>query len=316
MDGLTWQLDTGWKPFGESIVLDAQLFRKVAVGASATREGASGIWRAVPLRYNARDTTDTPCRRPIINPASPTLELPQLALIALAALLAGGMLISFPALTAAGISNVAASVTNTVALSPGYLSATFAQWNDLKTQRKRLLWLAPAAILGGITGGYLLLNTGEKLFKQLVPFLILMASLLLALQGPLRKWLTARQGKGGAHNDAWVALPIFLASIYGGYFGAGLSVIVLAVLGLVIDDSLTRLNALKQAVAFCVNVAAALFFLGSGQVVWLAAAVMAVGAIVGGALGGRLAGRIKPNVLRTLVVVIGVIVSLIYFIRG
>jgi len=91
---------------------------------------------------------------------------------------------------------------------------------------------------------------------------------------------------------------------------------VLAVLGLVIDDNLTRLNALKQAVAFCVNVAAALFFLFSGQVVWLAAGVMAVGAIAGGLLGGRLAGRIKPETLRAVVVVIGVAVSLIYFIRG
>ncbi len=232
------------------------------------------------------------------------------------AIAGGGTLITFPALTFVGVPAVAASVTNTVALSPGYLSATFAQWNDLKPQRHRLLLLAPVAVIGGIVGGLLLLNTGERVFRQLIPFLILLASVLLALQGRLRKWIVARQAKHVKRSDAWVIFPIFLASVYGGYFGAGLSVIVLAVLGLVIDDNLTRLNALKQAVAFCVNVAAALFFLFSGQVVWLAAGVMAVGAIAGGLLGGRVAGRIKPETLRAVVVVIGIAVSLIYFIRG
>ncbi len=107
-----------------------------------------------------------------------------------------------------------------------------------------------------------------------------------------------------------------LASVYGGYFGAGLSVIVLSALGITLEDSLTRLNALKQAVAFCVNVAAAVFFIFSGKVLWPAAAVMAVGALLGGVLGGRLAGRIKPSVLRWTVVAIGVIVAVLFFIRG
>jgi uncharacterized membrane protein YfcA len=113
----------------------------------------------------------------------------------------------------------------------------------------------------------------------------------------------------------WAIPPVFLASIYGGYFGAGLSVIVLAVLGLVIEESLTRLNALKQAVAFCVNTAAALFFIFSGQVVWIAALVMAIGAIIGGVIGGRLAGSVKPQMLRTIVITIGVIVAIIFFLR-
>jgi uncharacterized membrane protein YfcA len=113
---------------------------------------------------------------------------------------------------------------------------------------------------------------------------------------------------------AW--LPVGLASIYGGYFGAGLSVIVLSALGLTLEDTLTRLNALKQAVAFAVNVAAAIFFLFSGQVVWGVALVMAVGALLGGILGGRLAGRIKPATLRWTVVIVGVLLSIVYFVRG
>jgi uncharacterized membrane protein YfcA len=107
-----------------------------------------------------------------------------------------------------------------------------------------------------------------------------------------------------------------LASIYGGYFGAGLSVIILSALGLTMEDTLTRLNALKQAVAFAVNVAAAVFFIFSGMVLWRVAIVMAVGALIGGTLGGKLAGRIKPATLRWTVVTIGVIISIIYFVRG
>jgi uncharacterized membrane protein YfcA len=178
-----------------------------------------------------------------------------------------------------------------------------------------------------------------------VPFLILAASLLLAAQEPLKRWLTARRVTSGntkpekpdASSESGAlspapslprsparsilnaiasAIPIFLAAIYGGYFGAGLSVIILAVLALTFDDSLTQLNALKQAVAFVTNLTAAALFLFSGQVVWSAAAVMAVGALLGGTLGGRLAGRVRPVTLRRIVVSIGILVSIIYFVRG
>ena len=254
------------------------------------------------------------------------LPLVQLVLIALAgmaggavnALAGGGTLITFPVLTAVGILPVAASITNTVALSPGYLGATLAQLKDLRGQGRRLRLLIPTGALGGIVGGWLLLNTTDKSFRALVPFLILLAAGLLALQDRLRAWLlrrVAQSGRSGMHA-AWVIPPVFVASIYGGYFGAGLSVIVLAVLGLVLEDSLTRLNGLKQAVAFSVNIAAAIFFLFSNQVVWPAAVTMAVGALIGGSLGGRLAGRVKPASLRRIVVVIGLIVGVLYLLRG
>lgn len=232
------------------------------------------------------------------------------------ALAGGGTLITFPMLTAVGIPAVAASVTNTVALCPGYLGATLAQAGDLRGQRRRLLLLLPASVIGGVAGGILLLNTGERVFRALVPFLILLAAVLLAVQDPLRRWLTRRGGQAGTPpREGWAALPVGLAAVYGGYFGAGLSVIVLAVLGLALDNSLTRLNGLKQAIALGVNVAAAVFFLFSGQVVWPAALVMAAGALAGGALGGRLAGRIKPTVLRRVVVIVGVLVALVYLVR-
>jgi len=231
------------------------------------------------------------------------------------ALAGGGTLITFPMLTAVGIPAVAANITNTVALCPGYLGATVAQMKDLRGQGKRLWLLLPSSVLGGIAGGIFLLKTGEQAFRSLVPFLILFATLLIAVQDSLRSWLTRRSDKRETRSNIWTMLLVIPAAIYGGYFGAGVSVMVLAVLGLVLDDSLTRLNALKQAIAFSINIAASSFFLFSGQIVWSAAAVMAIGALAGGALGGRLAGRIRAVVLRQVIVAIGIIVSLIYFMR-
>ena len=234
------------------------------------------------------------------------------------ALAGGGTLITFPMLTAVGIPAVAANITNTVALCPGYLGATFAQMKDLRGQKRRAFLLLPMGVLGGIAGGILLLNTGESTFRAMVPFLILLASGLLAIQDPLRGWLIRRAGHAetGKIHEAWAVLPVIPAAIYGGYFGAGLSVIVLAVLGLILDDSMTRLNALKQAMAFSINIATAIFFLFSGKIVWPVVLVMAIGSLVGGTLGGRLAGRIPPGALRKIVVVIGIIVSIIYFIKN
>lgn len=232
------------------------------------------------------------------------------------AIAGGGTLITFPVLTAIGLPAVMANVTNTVALSPGYLGATIAQFSDLKNQKSRLFLIIPASIIGGIIGGVLLLNSGERLFRSLVPYLILLASLLLAIGEPVKKWLGNRSNRKSALNINIIAFFLIgAAAVYGGYFGAGLSVIVLAVLGLVFTESITQLNALKQAVAFSVNIAAAIFFVFSGNVNWLAAVVMAVFALLGGTLGGKLAGKISPIALRWTVVVIGVVVSVIYFLR-
>jgi uncharacterized protein len=234
------------------------------------------------------------------------------------ALAGGGTLITFPTLTALGIPALAANVTNTVALCPGYLGGTLAQSKELKGQRRRLSFLLPAGVVGGLIGGALLLLTGERLFRQLVPFLILLASCLLALQDPVRGWIVRRSQRAGSKpaSEAWAAVPIGLAAVYGGYFGAGLSVILLAVLGLALEDSLTRLNAVKQGVAFAANVAAAVFFIFTGKVVWTVALVMAVGALLGGVLGGRLAGKVKPSTLRWVVVGIGVVVAVVYWVKG
>lgn len=259
-----------------------------------------------------------------------SLEWLDVAVLVLAAMAAGlvnaiaggGTLISFPALLAAGVPPLVANMTNTVALVPGYLGATWAQRQELQGQVGRIRLLVPAGLLGGVVGGVLLQATGEKVFGDFVPYLILFAALLLSVQETVRRWVLRRieaSGQLAAHpvwvQAVWAVPPVFLAAIYGGYFGAGLSVIVLAVLGLVVDDTLTRLNGLKQVLALAVNLAATMWFVGTGQVLWPAAAVMAVGALVGGMLGGKVAHRVSPQLLRVGVVGVAVGVAIFYLVR-
>jgi uncharacterized membrane protein YfcA len=248
----------------------------------------------------------------------------ELALAGLAAVLAGlinalaggGTLVSFPALLAMGISPVAANVTNTVALCPGYLGGALAQREDLRGQGRRLRILIPAGIIGGVTGGILLLCIDEQVFRVLVPFLILLAAGLLAVQDRVKAYIASHAPHdAGATPAGRAALPVGLAAVYGGYFGPGLSVIVLAVLGLFIDDNLTRLNALKQCISLAVNVAAAVFFLFTGFVIWPLALVMAAGALIGGSAGGTIAGRVDPARLRWAIVAIGIVVGIVFLIR-
>lgn len=230
------------------------------------------------------------------------------------AIAGGGTLISFPALVAIGLPPVVANLTSTVALVPGYLGATVAQRQDLKGQQRRLGWLFPSAVAGGITGAMLLLHTNEVLFNALIPYLLLLAAVLLGLQEQVRAWLLRRISSPAISEVGAIPL-VFLAAVYGGYFGAGLSVILLAMLGMVLGESLTRLNGLKQILAFGVNVAAAAFFVVSGEVVWPVALGMAIASIVGGLLGGKFARAVNPLLLRRTVVLLAVVLAIIYWLR-
>ena len=245
------------------------------------------------------------------------MSLPHLFLLFLAAVAAGavnalaggGSIFTFPALIAAGVPPLVANVTNTVALCPGYVGGVLGQWRDLDGQGRRMAVLLPVATAGGLAGAVLLTQTSEKTFESLVPVLVLTACGLLAVHDRVRALLSRRVARIPL---AWAIGPVFLAAVYGGYFGAGLSVIFLAMVGLAIDDNLTRLNALKQAMSLVTNVTAALFFAAETPVAWPAAGVMAVGALIGGALGGRLAGAVRPATLRAIVVAIGLLIA-VYF---
>ncbi|MFN2376256.1 MAG: sulfite exporter TauE/SafE family protein [Candidatus Binatia bacterium] len=233
------------------------------------------------------------------------------------ALAGGGTLITFPVLTAVGLPALAANITNTVALCPGHVGATLAQAASLRGQRKLLLVLVPAGIAGGLVGGVLLLHTGEHTFRDVVPLLLLFSSLLLASQEKIRAFLQERQRRRGGEGGHARLAPFVVgtAAVYGGYFGAGLGVVLVAALGIVLDETLPRLNALKQVVALVVNVAAAVFFLFSDQVNWMAPAAMAVGALAGGAIGGHMVTRVNVAALRWGMVALGVVLALIYLVN-
>ncbi len=223
----------------------------------------------------------------------------------------GGTLITFPTLVALGVTTVGSNITNTVALCPGYFGGTYAQRADLAEQRARLVPVGVTAAIGGLCGSALLVASSEKLFRTIVPFLLVAACLLLAAGDRIKASLPVRD------PDAPVTRPplgvlaaVFGGSVYGGYFGAGLGIILLAVLGLALPDRMVRINGIKQYIAFVTNVVAALFFVGSGKVVWSLVLVMAPASLLGGNLGGRLVRTLDPRILRAVVIVLGLVVAI------
>ena len=226
----------------------------------------------------------------------------------------GGTLITFPTLLALGVPAVSSNMTNTLALCPGYVGGTLAQRDDLSGQRRRVPVLAVASATGGLIGSILLAASSERLFRTLVPFLILGACLLLVSSDRIKAALPPRPpveqaGRmGGA--PVTLAVSVFGIGVYAGYFGAGIGIIGLAVLSVTLDETMVRINALKQLIAFTSNVVAAVFFAFSGKVVFSLALVMAPASLLGGNLGGRVVRHLNPRVMRAVVVTVGVAVAL------
>jgi uncharacterized membrane protein YfcA len=226
------------------------------------------------------------------------------------AIAGGGTLITFPTLVAVGVPAVASNITSTVALCPGYTGGTWAQREDLAHQRARLVPVAAVAVVGGLIGSWLLVVSPEKLFRQLVPFLILGACAIFAGQDRIRAKLPPRDPNAPVlRPGVGTLVACGVAATYGGYFGAGLGIISLAILGVALPDRLVHVNALKQWLAFCCNVVAAAFFAASGRVVWTIVLVMAPASLLGGALGGRLARSLDPRIVRWTVIVLGILVA-------
>jgi uncharacterized membrane protein YfcA len=225
----------------------------------------------------------------------------------------GGTLVTFPTLVALGLPAVSSNITNTVALCPGYFGGTYAQRDDLRAQRRRVPAVVAAAAVGGLIGSTLLVISSEELFRAIVPFLLLGACALLAAGDWIKTRLPPRPNLDG---EALGPLPrsvtgaVFIIGIYAGYFGAGMGIIALAVLGVALDGTMVQVNALKQFVAFTANLVAAGFFLFSGKVEFSLVLVMAPASLLGGSLGGRLVRRLNPWVLRAVVIGVGVVVAI------
>ncbi len=225
----------------------------------------------------------------------------------------GGTLISFPMLTMLGLPPLTANITNNVASCAGYLGGSYAQRQDLAKLAGSYKPLCMTGAVGGFVGALLLLVSPARLFAVLVPFLIVASCILLIFQNALRQAIVQYQSGHATLSSNWQLASIFLTAVYGGYFGAGLSIILLSVLALARGDSLIQLNALKQLLALVICLMSALVFLFSGHIVWLSAVALAIGFLGGGHTGGRIASRLPAHRLRQVVVVFGLAMAIKYF---
>ncbi|RBY82488.1 sulfite exporter TauE/SafE family protein [Geodermatophilus sp. TF02-6] len=227
----------------------------------------------------------------------------------------GGSLILFPTLVGLGLGTVAANVTNSVAQWPGYLGGVLGFRSEYVGQRARLLRFAVVALFGGTAGSVLLLTTPSEAFDVVVPVLVLLASLLLAVQPLLTRRLRQAEDGGPRRDPPWLYVALFLATVYGGYFGGALGVILVGVLGVGLHR-LKLANALKSALSAVTATVTVVVFGLFGPVDWLVVAVAAPASLLGGFLGARVATRIPATPLRVLIVVFGVAVSLYLFLRA
>jgi uncharacterized membrane protein YfcA len=220
-----------------------------------------------------------------------------------------GSLITFPTLLAFGYPPVVANVSNTIGLVPGSISGTIGYRRELGGQAGRIVRLGTAAVLGGLSGAVLLLALPAAAFQRVVPFLILVACVLVALQPRLSGEVARRRPAAESHSR-WLDAAVFATGVYGGYFGAAQGVILIALLAIFVNDDLQRLNALKNVLAALVNAVAAVLFLLVAPVAWEPAALLAVGAVVGGQIGASIGRRLSPLVLRGFIIAVGSLVAI------
>jgi uncharacterized protein len=234
----------------------------------------------------------------------------------------GGTLLTFPALTGVVIPAVA-NGTSTIALMPGSIAGAIGYRKELWECRRFVLQMIVPSLLGGYIGAWLV-GKDQEVFAKLVPWLILTAAVLFVVQAPLSKWVKRRATVEGRlpehHQPNWVTQSIvigfqFLVAVYGGYFGAGIGILMLSALGFMGVGDIHRMNAVKTFLAAGINATATVKFIGDGLVNWSLAWPMAIAAIAGGYFGARLARRLPPAYVRYAVIVIGFGLAAYYFIR-
>ncbi|NHC13476.1 sulfite exporter TauE/SafE family protein [Motilibacter deserti] len=217
-------------------------------------------------------------------------------------------LVSYPALLAAGLTPIAANVTNTVAVVATGAGAAAGSRPELRGQAGRVRRYGAVMVVGGAGGAALLMSTPTESFEYVVPFLVAAASVLLLVQPRLQLALATRR-KGEAHPHGWSVPALFGVAVYGGYFGAGAGVMTLAVLAALLQDTLVRLNALRNILLWMANGVAAVGFAVFGPVDWAAAAPMAAGLLAGGWTGPAIARRLPTGVLRLVVALGGLVLA-------
>jgi uncharacterized protein len=229
----------------------------------------------------------------------------------------GGTLISFPALIWAGLPSTIANATSTVAIWPGSLGGLWGYRRDVRGLAGRTYALVLPSLVGGIIGAMLLRRTPTEVFDRLIPLLILFATVLFMLQDHVQRVIKTT-GRAHAGSKAWLvgAMLFQLAvSLYGGYFGAGIGILMLAAFGIMGFTDIHQMNGLKNFLALCINGVAAFYFIVNGMVSWRPALVMAVAAIIGGVWGAGVARRIGPAGVRRIVIVVGFTMALSLLLR-
>ena len=238
----------------------------------------------------------------------------EIVAIAFAGLAAGtintvvgsGTLITFPVLLAFGYAPVTANVSNTIGLVPGSASGAFGYRRELAGQRSRALRLGTMSVAGGITGAVLLLVLPSSAFKAIVPVFIAIALILTLLQPRISAWLAKREVDLERRGSIATPIALYLTGVYGGYFGAAQGILLLAILGVALDQDLHRTNALKNVLAGLVNGVAGIYFIFAAHVDWGPAAIIAASSIIGAQLGARYGRRLPPGALRGLIVLVGI----------
>ncbi|MBL8957310.1 MAG: sulfite exporter TauE/SafE family protein [Myxococcaceae bacterium] len=244
------------------------------------------------------------------------MSLGEAALLVLAAFAAGalnsvaggGSFFTFPALVLAGVPALSANATSTVALWPGSVASTAGYRVELAAEPERVKWLAPVSLAGGAAGALLLLWTPVHVFEGLVPFLLLTATLVFTFGDAVRRRLSL--ASRGAVTAAWAVI-----SVYGGYFGGGMGLLMLAALTLLGMADIHRMNALKSAMGVLVNGVAVAIFAAAGAVQWADAGLMVAGTVAGGYAGARLARRVEPKRVKPAVVAMGWALTAAFFYR-
>jgi len=228
-----------------------------------------------------------------------------------------GTLLTFPVLLAVGFSPVVANVSNTVGLVFGSVSGAWGYRSELEGQRDRILRLAVVATVGGVLGGVLLLALPPDAFKVVVPVLIGAACVLVVAQPAIGQRLAARRDAASTSERGGLAVRagVLAAAVYGGYFGAAMGVLFIAVLAIFLGVGMQRANAMKNVLAAFVNLTDAVLFILLTHVDWMAAGLIGVGSMLGGMLGARVGRRLQPSVLRGVVVVVG-LVALVKIVSG
>ncbi|GAA3354905.1 sulfite exporter TauE/SafE family protein [Saccharopolyspora gregorii] len=227
---------------------------------------------------------------------------------AINAVAGGGSLLVFPALLATGMPPLVANVTNSVVQGPGFVGAAVGQRDDLTGAPRRLLWTSIAAAVGSAIGCVLLMVLPGEVFDAVVPVLIGLSAVLMAFQNTIKRWFG--RSEGGAERLGWLSFGLFLASIYGGYFGGARSVILIAILMFAVNDTMRRLNALKNWLGLIGSAVTLVVYSLIAPVDWAAVLLVAPTTVLGGYLGGKIAQRIPATLLRYLVVVIAAGVAL------